>query len=678
MDKSEKTILLVFLLVLVFACCLLVLCVGLGMAALGLSKFPFLEQIDTQVPYESVTATPGVTMKTPTAPGSTSTHGDLEKAFDTLKVLQDTFAPSADLIYLAERYEGKKGIPLQLTTPPTQYKLGDRLQFNKMNTDTNQSSQTTAVLQYASDRIYFWIEEGVTVNRDELNAMLDVFENRIYPTNQEFFGAEWIPGVDNDPHLYVLYAGNLGSSLAGYNSSSDTVLSLAHDSSNAHEMFYLNSDALPLSDPYTLSVMAHEFQHLIHGYHDPNEEIWMNEGFSELATLLNGYSAGGFDYVFSYDTDVQLNDWSTDADENTAHYGASFLYAAYLLERFGEEITKEIVASQLDGFTSIEHVFQQNNLADPITGKLITADDFFADWTITNALNDKRFDDGRYVYGIYAEAPLARITETITFCDGAQLDRTVKQYGTDYIELDCEGSNDIQFSFSGANTVPVLPVSTGTNRFMWSNRADSSVTRLSREFDFTSVSSPITLRYDTWYDLEKDYDFLYLLASVDGENWRLVSPPACTSQNISGNNYGCGYNGSSGGWISQEIDLSQYAGKTVTLSFEYVTDEAVTGEGFIIDDIQVDALGYLADFEEDESGWLAEGFAWIDNAVPQTFLVSIIDSSAKQPVQKYALGADETLSLSLASLPPGESYIIAVSGSSRFTRQAATYQIIIR
>ncbi len=182
---------------------------------------------------------------------------------------------------------------------------------------------------------------------------------------------------------------------------------LAHDNSNAHEMFYLNSDNLYLSDSYTLSVMAHEFQHLIHGYHDPNEELWVNEGFSELATLLNGYSAGGFDYVFSYDTDVQLNDSSIDSNENGAHYGASFLYVTYLLDRFGEEITKQIVADQRDGFTSIEHVFEQNRLSDPKTGKIITADDFFADWAIANVMNDADFDDGRYYYNIYPSAPEA-------------------------------------------------------------------------------------------------------------------------------------------------------------------------------------------------------------------------------------------------------------------------------
>lgn len=676
MDKSEKSVLLVFLIILISACCLLVICGGLALVLSGISGFWSPSPETPQIPVVSPTYTKPTPTAIPLPTGTQVSTEEVGEKNDTLSILQNAIIPSADLIYLAERYEGKKGIPLQVTTQPVAYEIGDRLDFSKINTDTNESSRITAVLRYASDRLYFWVEEGVYIDHDEMLAMLDVFETEIYPTNQEFFGAEWIPGVDNDPHLYILYAGNMGSYLAGYNASSDGVLPLAHENSNAHEMFYLNSDVLTLSDPYTLSVMAHEFQHLIHGYHDPNEELWVNEGFSELATLLNGYSAGGFDYVFSYNTDVQLNDWSTDSNANDVHYGASFLYVTYLLDRFGEEITKEIVADQRDGFGSIDHVLQQNGLTDPATGKIITADGFFMDWTIANVMNDADFDDGRYVYNVYPSAPEASITETLTSCEGVQLDRMVKQYGTDYVELDCPGE-EVELRFSGSPTVPVLPISSGDNRFMWSNRSDSSVTRLSREFDFTTISAPVTLNYSTWYDLEVDYDYLYLLASEDGENWQIVATPSCTSMNLTGNNFGCGYNGSSGGWTTQEVDLSAYAGKKVTLSFEYVTDEAVTAEGFLIDDIRIEAAGYLADFEEDDGGWLTEGFVRINNSIPQTFLVSIIDTSGSAPVQKYVLGAGDELVLTLEPQRSGEQYIIVVSGSTRFTRQEASYQIIL-
>lgn len=43
----------------------------------------------------------------------------------------------------------------------------------------------------------------------------------------------------------------------------------------------------------------------------------------------------------------------------------------------------------------------------------------------------------------------------------------------------------------------------------------------------------------------------------------------------------------------------------------YVTDAAVNGEGFMLDDVTLEAAGYTSDFEADDGGWVAEGFgAW--------------------------------------------------------------------
>jgi len=45
---------------------------------------------------------------------------------------------------------------------------------------------------------------------------MDAFENKIYPTDREFFGSEWTPGVDDDPHIYILYTSGLGANVGGY------------------------------------------------------------------------------------------------------------------------------------------------------------------------------------------------------------------------------------------------------------------------------------------------------------------------------------------------------------------------------------------------------------------------------------------------------------------------------
>ena len=192
------------------------------------------------------------------------------------------------------------------------------------------------------------------------------------------------------------WVASLGDNLAGYFSSSDEYNPEVHEYSNAHEMFLLNADGIILSDEFTFGVLAHEFQHMIHWYGDLNEETWLNEGFSELAALLNGYDIGGFDQAYIMNTDMQLTDWASDLGDNSPHYGASFLFVSYFLDRFGEQATKELISSPENGMTSIDQLLEKLNITDPLTQKVTTAEDLFSDWVVTNYLNDPSLNDGRY------------------------------------------------------------------------------------------------------------------------------------------------------------------------------------------------------------------------------------------------------------------------------------------
>ena len=98
----------------------------------------------------------------------------------------------------------------------------------------------------------------------------------------------------------------------------------------------------------------------------------------------------------------------------------------------------------------------------------------------------------------------------------------------------------------------------------------------------------------------------------------------------------------------------------------------------MVDDIAVAAIDYQTDFNNDDGGWLAEGFVRIDNVIPQTFMVSILNPDSQEPVQKYTLASGETLSIDLAQLPPGQKYTLVVSGSAQFTRQPASYTIYLK
>ncbi len=48
---------------------------------------------------------------------------------------------------------------------------------------------------------------------------------------------------------------------------------------------------------------------MIHSYRDLNEQSWVNEGFSTLSELLNGFDIGGTDYLYAAEPDIPLTYW---------------------------------------------------------------------------------------------------------------------------------------------------------------------------------------------------------------------------------------------------------------------------------------------------------------------------------------------------------------------------------
>ncbi|MBN8654801.1 MAG: immune inhibitor A [Anaerolineae bacterium] len=594
---------------------------------------------------------------------------------ETIETLENSIVPVNDPRELACRLDGKCGVPEVMAESAAPRSLGEKQNFWVHDLDTNENNEVPATLRYITPHVYFWVQDDLDIDEDEMKDLVDTFENQMYPTNREFFGSEWSPGIDGDEHIYILYSRGLGFSVAGYFSSSDSTHPLIQEFSNAHEMFLFNADNTPLGGDYAYAVLAHEFQHMIHWNNDLNETSWLNEGSSELAVLLNGYETGGFDSLYISNPDLQLNDWPNDQNATSPHYGAGFLFMAYFLDRFGEEATQLLVKDPANGMDSVDDVLQQVGATDPITGQPITADDFFTDWALTNFLLDKSIADGRYIYNNYPGARRASATETLFTCPQEPLARTVHQYGVDYIAIECAG--DYTIHFTGSTVTGLLPANPYSGDYaFWSNKGDESNMTLTREFDFTNVGTPIELSFRTWYDIETDWDYVYVEVSEDGETWEILTTPNGTGTDPSGNSYGWGYTGVTGDWIEQKLDLSTYAGKKIFVRFEYVTDAAVNGEGFMVDDITVEAAGYSSDFEADEGGWVAEGFVRVQNILPQTFRLALI-KSGDSSVTMIPVNPDQTAEIPI-SLGSGETAYLVVSGTTRFTREVASYQIEIK
>jgi immune inhibitor A len=584
--------------------------------------------------------------------------------------------PPRDLRELALRLKPGTGeIPAVVNAVPPDYKVGDTADFWVSNNDTMEHRKITAKLVYMTDHVYMWVEDGINLNLSDLKKSADRFENKTYPTDREFFGSEWTPGVDDDVHLSILHARGLGNHIAGYYSSADEFSHLVNPYSNEKEMFYIsaeNDSAAPNTSFYD-GTLAHEFQHMIHWHNDRNEDSWVNEGMSELAGHLNGFDPGGHDMAYSEQPDTQLNTWSDPSEGNAAHYGASYLFTTYFLDRFGEDLTKAVVASPENGIAGYNDALQK-------AGRPERFDDIFADWVVANYVDKPEIEDGRY--GYKSIDPYPPVTMETYRQYPASATAQVSQYAADYIDL--KGRGDVTIDFEGQQQVRLVDAEPKGTYSWWSNRGDDADATLTRAFDLRNAKAP-KMTFSTWYDIEDGWDYLYLEVSEDGgKHWEILPGKYTTDKNPAGNAFGVGWTGMSGGgsapaWVNEEIDLTPYAGKEILMRFEYVTDDAVNRPGVLLDDIAISEIGYLDDGESGKAGWDAAGWVLTDNILPQRWLVQLLKVGPNGvTVQRMDVGADGRGQLAVDKLQDAEDVVLVISGLTPVTTEQASYSYSIK
>jgi immune inhibitor A len=623
------------------------------------------EVFEAPLPLDIETPTPE-----PTPVITREPVGDV--GIETEELLETTEVPERDLHDLAIRLRG-----LPADTPRTinpggspDYGVGTERVFHVSNVDTDEQFDVTAILEYKTEHIYMWVEEGRRFNRRDLEAAADLFEESTYTTNRTFFGSEWSPGVDNDPHLSILHAGGLGNSVAGYYSSADEFVSQVREDSNEFEMFYINVENVTINDSFYNGVLAHEFQHMIHWHNDRNEETWLNEGFSELAMYLNDFDVGGSDWIFAMAPDTQLNSWPEGPGAAGANYGAGYLFTSYFLGRFGPEATQALVGHPDNSFASVEAVMDE-------LGTGLSFEDLFGDWIVANLLDDPGLDDGRYGYSRIDPPAFGVETSLGEYDYPISQSSTVHQYGTDYVEL--EGEQPVEFRFTGSTQIGLVDTGAHSGEYMWwSNRGDDSDMMLTRTFDLSDVSQA-TLEFWTWYDIEEDWDYAYVEISTDGgETWDILTTPSGTAANPNGNSFGWAYTGSSGGgeraeWILERVDVSAYAGQEVLVRFEYITDDAVNRPGFVLDDVAIPEIDYAGDFEEDEDAWEPAGFIRHANVLAQHWLVQMILFGAETTVERLELDEDQAGEWVIPLDGRTDRAVVTISGLAPVTTEMGSY-----
>src|SRR6185295_1911892 len=180
--------------------------------------------------------------------------------------------------------------------------------------------------------------------------------------------------------------------------------------------------------------------------------------------------------------------------------------------------------------------------------------------------------------------------------------------------------------------------------YAYSQVADHSYKRLTRTIDLTGHTSG-TLKFATSFDVEPDYDYMFVEAHTVGQDdWTtLPDENGNTSQEVDPDASSCAdgwaapdgqhpflahyinpdtceptgssgawnaATGNSGGYQDWEIDLSSFAGKQVEVSISYATDPFVQGLGVFVDDTEVlidGASSAKTSFETGLDGWAAGG-----------------------------------------------------------------------
>jgi immune inhibitor A len=555
--------------------------------------------------------------------------------------------PGRDPLDLAVRLRGiSAATPLSAPIAPAPLVAGFQDNFWILNQRSAQLFQTQATLRLVTDHAYWFVESDLAdrAPQGDLERSAAVFETKTYPLIHRYFGSEPSPGVDRSGHI-VFFLGNVPG-VAAYFSSADAYPRAINPRSNERDMIYVNVSSLRPGQTAFDSTITHELQHMAQFAHCPNQEGWVDEGASELAMRVAGYE-GALPTTFAAHPDVQLTAWSSQTTDLVRHYQAAYLFVRYVAERAGGW---DALPTLFAGCARGESLFTAFLAHRPIAPDL---DSLFADWAVANLLQDGAVADGRYAYadGGFHAAITGSASRDVPFLG------SVPPYAANYVDLPAGAGTA---SFSADTAVPLLAAAIDTNGVWWSNRGDSLDTRLTRRLDLRGVSDA-TLHFQAWYDLEDQFDYVYLSASRDGgQTWQILPGLHTTSDNATGNNYGPGWTGASGSsWVDEEVDLTPFAGSETLVRLEYVTDQSYNGQGFAIKDVRVPQIN-LDETGAVEAAWQPEGWLRVDAPVSEQWNLRFVRwTPAGVQVDPISVGSDGTATFSLDETAMRSTLVIA-------------------
>lgn len=595
----------------------------------------------------------------------------------TERSLENVSPLIADRADIAQRYYGIDVIKSNPSVVP-HWQVGDVSKFYVINTGELATLEIQAKIVFIGDHVVYWLDTQETVLiSPTITIAFSEFDQLIYAKMVEIFGSEASPGIDNDPKVHVVFTRAVGWGILGYFSSRDSESSLTTPYSNEKEMFFLNVSMLSSNPAQITNTLTHEFQHMIHHAHDANETSLVDEGLSGLAEfLMNNRLSDAYEREYLIKPDIPLLYWPLEGP-STGYYGGAFLFMKYFYDQYGIEGLKTLVSETANGLQGIDAALSAlSPSGSPMNGYELFGNYMLA---LLAARAGITLPKGGFTENnpVFTKASL--LIEQLP-CQDIDILAEAEQFGIDGYSLHCPDGK-YQLSFEADATSQLLSEMPFRGNFAWWNiAANNSTAYMEHDYDLRNSEGEIWLEFAIWQDIEPEFDYLYVLLSTDGgRHWDTLAPTGCATANESGFNLGCGYTGNSPDWRVERVDMSAYAGEEIVLRIEMITDQAVLGEGVLIDEIRIPAIGFYDGAEQASSAWRMEGFAKIAGTIPQAFSLAALTGSLSSPRTDVARATPPLAHNFVCDFNAENEQLceFALSPVNRYARTKAGYRITI-
>ena len=331
--------------------------------------------------------------------------------------------------------------------------VGHKDEFEVYNISSATYSNRTATLAYIGEYSYIYLEDDAnfTISEEQILDLRLSFDQLIYPEVTRIFGnvSGILGDIDDDPRV-TIFIGEFVPQVIGfyapineYNYDRD-LRSLSDGYSNQREMLFLNSR--PIDTGLFASVIAHEFQHLIHYNHDPTEHFWVNEGLSEMSAFRLGLRE---------DPDSAINAFIKNPDEDllfwnyygnpSADYGGASLFFQYLHAKYGDDFISKLVDTSSDGVEGIEHAIYY------ATQDYISFQELALEWMASLLFLEVPSSDLKNEEGSTISVPIRTFLEL----ELNSIEGSVYRYGFDVHKMSSVGNSSLLFSIENQGNLPL-------------------------------------------------------------------------------------------------------------------------------------------------------------------------------------------------------------------------------